>query len=90
MIQVSDSEDELNKSFGVYTPRFIVAWVDDSLEEEEEMALNSKKGLYKLLVDRAKGLAPKNTLGSQPPLALPPPLLLILLLLSLTHLLLPI
>ena len=36
-------------------PKFIVARVDNSSEEEEEMALNRKKGLCELLADRAKG-----------------------------------
>ena len=65
MVQVSNLKDELNRSSGVRTPRFIVARVDDSSEEEEEeMALNRKKGLHELLVDRAKGSAPKDALGS--------------------------
>lgn len=74
MIQVSNSENELDKFFNVRTPRFIVAQVDNNLEEEEEeMALNRKKGLRELLTDRAKGSAPKDASRSQPPLALPPP-----------------
>ena len=65
MVQVLDSEDELDRSFGICTRRFIVAWVDDSsVEEEEEMALNRKNGLCKLLVDRAKGSMPKDASGS--------------------------
>lgn len=48
--------------------------MDDSLEEEEEeMALNRKKGLRELLADRAKGSVPKDASRSQPPLALPSP-----------------
>ena len=48
--------------------------MDDSLEEEEEeMALNRKKGLCELLANRAKGSAPKDASGSQPLLALSPP-----------------
>lgn len=35
--------------------------VDDSSEEEEEMALNRWKGLRELLADRNKELAPKDT-----------------------------
>ena len=67
-------EDELDKSSDIRTPRFIVAQVDDSLEEEEEeMALNRKKGLCELLANKAKGSTPKDASRSQPPLALPPP-----------------
>ena len=74
MIQVSDSEDKLDRSSNVRTSRFIVARVDNSLEEEEEeMAMNRKRGLCELLANRAKGLVPKDASRSQPPLALPPP-----------------
>ena len=73
VIQVSNSKEELDRSSNVRTPRFIVAQVDDSLEEKEEIALNRKKGLHELLANRAKGPASKDTSGSQPPLALPPP-----------------
>ena len=37
------------------------------------MALNRKKGLHEILVERAKGSASKDTPGSQPLLGLPPP-----------------
>ena len=57
VIQVSDLEGELDKSSVVRSPKFIVAQVDNSLEEEEEMALNKRKGLKKLLAKRNKGLA---------------------------------
>ena len=73
MIQVSDSKDKLNKSFGVHTSRFIVAWVDDSLDEEEEMALNSKKGFHELLADRAKGRHPRTPWGPSLVLLSPSP-----------------
>ena len=61
MIQVSNSEDELEKSSGVRAPRFIVARVANSSkeeeeeEEEEEMLLDRKRGLHELLMNRAKG-----------------------------------
>ena len=48
-------EGEPDRSSVVRTPKFIVARVDDSPKEEEEMALNRKKGLRELLSDRAKG-----------------------------------
>ena len=74
MIQVSNSKDKPDRSSNVRTSKFIVAWVDNSLEEEEEeMAMNRKRGLCELLANRAKGLAPKDASRSQPPLALPPP-----------------
>ena len=64
VIQVLDSEGELDKSSVVRNPKFIVARVDDSSKEEEEMALNKKKGLRELFADRAKGQAPKDISGS--------------------------
>ena len=54
MIQVSDLEGELNRSSVVRSPKLIVAQVDNSLEEEEEMALNKRKGLKELLAERNK------------------------------------
>lgn len=60
VIQVLDSENELDRSSGICIPKLVVAWVDDSLEEEEEMTLSRKKGLHELLADRAKGLVPKD------------------------------
>ena len=64
MIQVLDLEVELDRSSIIHSPKFIVAQVDDSFEEEEEMALNRKKGLRELLADKAKGKASKDTSGS--------------------------
>ena len=76
MIQVSDLEGELNRSSVVRSPKLIVAQVDNNLEEEEEMALNKRKGLKEILAERNKRSASYDTPGSQPFLALPPPLLL--------------
>ena len=69
MFQVSDSEDEPNRFLGFCTLGLVIACIDESLEDEEEMALNKKKGLKELLMERNKG-----TSGSQPLLASPPPL----------------
>ena len=74
MIQVSNSEDELDRISGVRTYGLVVVLIaNDSKEEEEEiMLLERKNGLCELLVSKAKGLAPNDDLGSQLPLALPP------------------
>ena len=90
MIHVSNTEDEPDRFSSFHASRFVVVHIDaNSKEEEEAMALNRKKGLRELLTDKAKGQAPKDALGSQPSLDLPPspppPLLL-----QLIHLLLPI
>ena len=74
MIHVSDTEDEPDRFSSFRASRFVVVRIDaNSKEEEEAMALNKKKGLHELLTDKVKGQAPKDSLGSQPSLALPPP-----------------
>ena len=83
MIQVLDLEDELDRSSGIHSSRFIVVRITSSLEEEEEeeeMPLERKKGssLCELLARRSKGSVSKDALGFQlppPPLSHPPPLL---------------
>ena len=66
VVQVSVSKDELERFLGVRTPGLVIARIDDSSKDKEEMVLNRKKGLKELLVERNNG-----TLGSQPLLALP-------------------
>ena len=74
VIQVSDLKDELYRFSGVHTSSLIVARIDNSSkEEEEEMSLNKKRGLRELVADKAKGSAPKDASGSQPPLPFSPP-----------------
>ena len=54
-MEILDSKGELDKSSIVRSPKLIVAWVDSSFEEEEEMTLNARKGLKELFVGRNKG-----------------------------------
>lgn len=42
VIPVSNSEEDFDRSSGIYTLRFLVACVDDSLEEEEDMSLQRR------------------------------------------------
>ena len=50
---ILDLEDELDKSSVVCSPKLVVACIDSSLEEEDELPLdNRKKGLRELLKDR--------------------------------------
>ena len=72
-MEIADSEGALNRSSTVCSPRLIVAWVDSNSEEEQEMALNSRKGLKELLARKNKGSSSKDAPRSQPLLALPPP-----------------
>lgn len=75
MIHVSNTEDEPDRFLSFHASRFVVVHIDANSKEEEEeeaMALNRKKGLRELLTDKAKGQAPKDALGSQPSLNLPP------------------
>ena len=68
MVQVSDSEDEPDRFSSVRTLSLVIAHINDSLEDEEKMALNRKKGLKELFVERNKG-----TLRPQPLHTLLPP-----------------
>lgn len=76
VIQVTDSEDELDRSSSIHTFVFIVARVASGSkeEEEEEMPLERKKGsgLRALLVGRSKGSVPKDVSGSELPPTTPP------------------
>ena len=72
MVQVLDSEDEPDRFLGVHTSSLVIARIDDSFEEEEEMALNRKKGLKELLAEKNKEPAQKGASRSQHLLALPP------------------
>jgi len=59
-VEISDLEGTLDRSFTVRSPKFIVAQVDSSSEEEEEMALNPRKGLKELFARRNKGSSSKD------------------------------
>ena len=43
MVQVSDSEDELDRFSSVRTLGLIIARIENNSEDEEEMTLNRKK-----------------------------------------------
>ena len=63
MVEVLDSEDELDRVSGVRPYSLVIAHLDDSLEDkEEEMALNQRKGLRDLIVANlgAKGKPTKS------------------------------
>ena len=72
-MELSDSEGELDRSSAAHSPRLIIARVDSSSKEEEEMALNSRKGLKDILARRNKGSSSKEASKTQLPPNLPPP-----------------
>ena len=68
MVQVSNSKDELDRVSGVCPFGLVIVRKDDiSKDEEEEMALNQRKGLKDLLVGRKKESASTDALGSPAP-----------------------
>ena len=75
-VEISNSEDELDRASAAHSPKLIVAHVDPSSEEEEDMALNSRKCLKDILVKRNKGSSSKEAPKTQLPPNLPLPLFL--------------
>ena len=55
-----DSEGELDRSFIVRSSKLVVAVMDNISKEEDEMALNPRKGLKDLLVRRNKRSSSKD------------------------------
>jgi len=74
VVEVPDSEDKLDRVFGVHPSGLVITRPDKSSEdEEEEMALNQRKGLRDLMVGRNKGSSSKEVPKSQPTDNLPSP-----------------
>ena len=70
-VELSDFEADLDRHSTAYSPRLIVAQVETSFMEEEEMTLNPRRGL-KYLVAGRKGSSSKDA----PKVPLPPNLTL--------------
>ena len=75
VVEIPDSEGELNRALIARSPRLIIAEIDSSSEEEDPMSLNSRKGLRDLMDGRNKGSSSKKVPKPQDPanLPLPPP-----------------
>ena len=74
MVEVPDSEDELDRVSGIRPSSLVIVHLDDSSEdEEEEKALNQRKGLRDFMAERNKGLSSKEVPKSQAPDNLPSP-----------------
>ena len=71
-MELSDFEADFDRSFAAHLPRLVVAWIDTSSEEEEEMALNPRKGFKDLMAGR-KGSSSKDAPKTQLPPNLPLP-----------------
>ena len=72
-MELSNSKGEFDRSSMAHSPRLIIARVDNNSEEEEDMALNPRKGLKDILAGRNKGSSSKETPKTQLPPNLPPP-----------------
>ena len=59
-MKVLDLEGELDRSSAAHSPRLVIARVNTSFKEEEEMALNLRKGLRDLMAKRNKGFTSKD------------------------------
>lgn len=76
MIPILDVEDEPDRHANVHAPILVIAYPDDTSEEEEDgMALNKgNKSLQELMAARHKVSMSKDTNKPQVPANLPPPL----------------
>ena len=69
LVELSDSEADLDRFSATYSPRLIVAQVNTSSEEEEGMDLKQRSSLKGLLANRNKGSTTKEvTKTPVPPL----------------------
>ena len=71
-IEISDSKAGLDRFSAADFLRLLVARIETSSEEEEEMALNQRRSLRGLMTERNKGSSLKETPKSQVPPTLPP------------------
>ena len=60
-VELSDSEANFDRFFVAHSPRLVVARINTSSTEEEEMALNLRRGLKDLVAGR-KGSSSKDAL----------------------------
>ena len=65
VIPISIAEEEFDRLSSVRTPVLVVTRPDSSSEEEEDMALNLKRGLKDLIAGRNRGSSSKEVHKSQ-------------------------
>ena len=74
VIIISEAEEETDEYSCVQTPAPIITYVEDSSDNEEEMAPNTGPSLRELMKGRNKAPYPQETSKSKPPVnPLPPP-----------------
>ena len=75
LVELLDSEVKFDRSSAAHSSRLLITQVDRSFEEEEDMALNTRRGLEDILAERNKGSSSKEASKTQFPPSLPlPPL----------------
>ena len=74
LVEVSDSETDFDRFSAAHSLRLIIARVDTSLKDKEEvMDLKQKTSLKGLLANKNKGSSSKEVPKTQVPPSLPPP-----------------
>lgn len=68
-----ESKGKLDRASTAHSPKLIVARIDPSSKEDEEMDMNPRKGLKDLIAGRNKRPSSKKVSKSQVPANLPPP-----------------
>ena len=72
VIVISETEEEVDEYLCVQTPAQIITYIDDSSDEEEEMAPKTSPSLRDLMKNRNKAPSPKDKNKSKSPMNPPP------------------
>ena len=78
-IVISEAEEETDEYSCIQTPAPIITYVEDTSDNEEEMAPKTGPSLRELMKGRNKALSPQEASKSKPPVNPPHPLLSFLL-----------
>ena len=72
-IFISEAEEETDEYSYIQTPASIITYVEDSSDNEEEMAPKTGPSLRELMKGRNKAPSPQEASKSKPPVNPPPP-----------------
>ena len=72
-IVISEAEEEADEYSCIQTPALIITYVEDSLDNEEEIAPKTSPSLRELMKGRNKAPSPQEKSKSKPPVNSPPP-----------------